>query len=124
MPIELLKCEGCGNIVLRVEKGCCMPQCCGAPMVELKPNTVDASIEKHVPVVSHENGRLVVRIGSAPHPMTEEHHISFVVFEGPCGAIIIKHLKPGDKPEMVFPDHEHGIVYAYCNLHGLWKTEF
>lgn len=124
MSVEFLKCNGCGNVVIRIEKGTCTPKCCGETMVELKPNTVDASLEKHVPVVSHENGKLLVKIGSAPHPMIAEHYIGFVVFEGPCGAIIIKHLKPGSAPEVYFPDHEHGTVYAYCNLHGLWKTEF
>ncbi len=124
MPVEFLKCEKCGNIVIRVEKGSCTPNCCNEPMTELKANTVDASKEKHVPVVEHSNGKLLVKIGSIPHPMLEEHHISFVVLEGACGATMIKHLKVGAAPEVYFPDHEHGTIYAYCNLHGLWKTEF
>lgn len=124
MSVKILKCEKCGNIFLEVEKGCCTPLCCGEKLVALEPNTVDASKEKHVPTVSHENGKLVVNIGSEPHPMSEAHHISFVVFEGPCGATIVKHLKPESEPKAFFPDHEHGTVYAYCNLHGLWKYEF
>ncbi len=124
MPVEFLKCEKCGNVVIRVEKGSCTPSCCGESMVALKPNTVDASKEKHVPAITHQDGKLLVKIGSVPHPMLEEHHISFVVFEAPCGTTTVKHLKVGAAPEAYFLDHEHGTVYAYCNLHGLWKTEF
>lgn len=124
MSVELFKCEKCGNIVLSVEKGTCTPKCCGEEMKPLVANSVEASLEKHVPVISHENGKLLVTIGSALHPMTEAHYIEFVIFEGPCGAQIIKHLKPGQTPVVKFPDHEHGTVYAYCNLHGLWKKEF
>ncbi len=124
MSIKLLKCEKCGNVVLSVKEGCCIPSCCGSTMTELKANTVDASKEKHVPVIEHKNGKLFVKIGTVPHPMEENHYIDFLVFQGPCGATIVKHLKPGDEPVAFFPDHEHGTVYAYCNLHGLWKTDF
>ncbi len=37
-----------------------------------------------------------------------------------------KNLKPGEKPEGVFPlgDYKGKVhVYEYCNLHGLWKTD-
>ena len=66
---------------------------------------------------------LHVQVGSTPHPMLENHYIEWIAME--CeGRLPFKYLKPGDKPEADFHLVEHGTVYAYCNLHGLWKTEF
>jgi superoxide reductase len=92
-------------------------------MVELVANTVDASQEKHVPVVTRvDDCRIKVEVGSVPHPMTEEHHIAFIYVETENGGVQIS-LK--DKPEAVFCtcNDKPVAVYEYCNLHGLWKTE-
>ena len=97
--------------------------CCGEKMVELVPNTVDASGEKHLPVVTVlDNNSIKVEVGSVHHPMLPEHHISFVYVETENGGIQVN-LK--DKPEaVVYLGEEKAVaVYEYCNLHGLWKTE-
>ena len=93
-------------------------------MMELIPNTVEASAEKHLPDVSVFDGKLEVAIGSIPHPMEEAHHIEFVYVETECGGQR-KCLKVGQEPKVVFRFEEDKpiAVYAYCNLHGLWKTE-
>jgi len=93
-------------------------------MTELIPNTVEASVEKHLPVVSVMGNKVVVEIGSIPHPMEEAHHIDFVYVETECGGQR-KCLKVGQTPKAVFSfeDDKPIAVYAYCNLHGLWKTE-
>ena len=90
---------------------------------ELTANTTDAAQEKHVPVVTRENGRLHVQVGSVEHPMLPEHHIAWIAVESE-GRLVFKYLKPGEKPAAEFCDAPSGTVYEYCNLHGLWKAEF
>ena len=92
----------------------------------LEANTTDAAQEKHVPVVAIENdGRLIhVTVGSTEHPMQEDHYIEWIALD--AGNRFEMHmLKPGQSPTAFFPGGvESGTVYAYCNLHGLWKAEF
>ena len=129
MEFKLYRCAHCGNIVFKVvDKGVPI-MCCGEKMQELIPNTTDAATEKHVPMVekvSHGGGsRVTVKVGSAPHPMTEEHSIQWVYLETTSGGQR-KCLKPGDDPKVTFalcPGDQAVAAYAYCNLHGLWKAE-
>ncbi len=121
-------CKHCGNLIGMVNDSGVNPVCCGDKMVELVANTVEASVEKHLPVVTveaDERGmRLIVNVGSAEHPMVDAHYIQWIFVETSKGGHRIA-LKPGDKPEARFcmTDGEMPIaVYAYCNLHGLWKT--
>ncbi len=120
------RCNGCGNFVTFLgEKTACTPKCCGEPMTELVPNTTDAAQEKHVPVVQVEGNTVTVCVGSAAHPMLEEHFIQFVVLETSNG-FQKRELAPGQEPKAVFAlaEGEKAIAaYEYCNLHGLWKTE-
>lgn len=89
----------------------------------LVPGAVDAAQEKHVPALKKEGSSLVATVGSVIHPMEEKHHIVFIALATEDG-LEIKYLKPGDQPTASFKAPEHGIVYEFCNLHGLWKTEF
>jgi superoxide reductase len=102
-------------------------------MTELIPNTTEGSEEKHLPAVSGKTGTcscgcecncLSIQIGSVPHPMNEEHHIAFVYVETERGGQR-KCLNVGDEPKLDFcvVSDKPAAVYAYCNLHGLWKTE-
>jgi superoxide reductase len=98
--------------------------CCGQKMKELIPNTTEASTEKHLPAITDAVNGIDVQVGSVPHPMEEEHHISFIYVETERGGQR-KCLKPGMEPKsgFSFVDDTPKDVYAYCNLHGLWKTE-
>jgi superoxide reductase len=98
--------------------------CCGDEMKELTPNTAEASKEKHIPDFKLDGDTLTVSVGSAPHPMEDNHHISFVYVETECGGQR-KALKPGQKPELAFrfADDRPVAVYAYCNVHGLWAAQ-
>ena len=123
MTTKFYKCEMCGNIVVKLVDSKVPLVCCGQKMQELVPNTVDASGEKHVPVVTRLDGNMIkVEVGSVAHPMTEEHHIAFIYVETEDGGIKVD-LK--DKPEAVIAlgTSKAIAVYEYCNLHGLWKTE-
>lgn len=123
MAIKFFKCPICGNVVMKVVDAGVSVVCCGRKMEELEPNTVDASGEKHVPVVKKlEGGKLKVEVGSVPHPMLPEHHIAFIYVETENGGIRVDLT---DKPEADFCvcSGKPLAVYEYCNLHGLWKTE-
>ena len=114
-------CKHCGNIVgLTLDQGGTLV-CCGEKMSELIPNTVEASLEKHLPVVTVSENRISVQVGSVPHPMEEAHHISFLYVETEHGGQR-KCLKTGEEPKLsfAFSDDKPVAVYAYCNLHGLW----
>jgi superoxide reductase len=124
MEQKFYVCERCGNIVAMVKKGGGTLVCCGQKMTEIVANTVDASKEKHVPVYEKIGGTVTVKVGSAEHPMTEPHYIEWILLETKAGKQR-KVLTPADKPEATFfvaEDDEVVAVYAYCNLHGLWKA--
>ena len=101
---------------------------CGKKNPALTPlvaNTVDASKEKHVPVVEVDGNKISVKVGSVEHPMTEAHWIQFIALDTKKG-FMVRRLDPTDKPEAFFCiDHDDvpQAVFEYCNLHGLWKTE-
>ena len=117
-------CKHCGNMVgLINDKGVPLV-CCGEDMTELVPNTVEASTEKHLPAVKVSGDSIDVQIGSTPHPMENEHHIAFVYVETENGGQR-KCLKVGEEPKLGFSfmNDKPIAVYAYCNLHGIWKTE-
>jgi superoxide reductase len=118
----LYKCIKCGNIVETLHEGKGDLFCCGEAMQLLDENTVDASKEKHVPVIEKGEHSLKVRVGAVPHPMDEKHHIEWVeILDG--AKAYMEFLHPGDAPEVTF-DFKPGDVTAraYCNLHGHWKA--
>lgn len=117
-------CKHCGNLIGMVENKGVPLVCCGENMAELVPNTVEASVEKHLPVYTMSGDTLEVQVGSMPHPMEENHHIVFIFVETACGGQR-KRLTVGGEPKASFRfvDDKPVSIYAYCNLHGLWKTE-
>lgn len=123
--MKFVKCKHCGNIVEYVKDSGVKVICCGEPMEELIPNTTDAAVEKHVPVVSKKCNTVTVTISSVEHPMIAEHYIEWVVLETSLG-VQRKSLMPNSKPEVVFnlqKGEEVVRAYAYCNLHGLWSNK-
>lgn len=117
-------CEKCGNIIGKIHSSGAPIVCCGQKMTKLEPGVVEASHEKHIPVVEVNGNEVKVSVGSVIHPMTEEHSISWVYLETNRGGQR-KCLAPGQDPVVSFTlnDEKPVAVYAYCNLHGLWKTE-
>ncbi len=122
--MKVYKCNHCGNIITKISDAGVPVVCCGKPMDELAANTVDASLEKHVPVVETAGNKIQVKVGAAEHPMLAEHFIEWIYLETAKGRQL-KKLFPGETPEVSFvvEDDRALAVYAYCNLHGLWKTE-
>ena len=124
MKAKFYICEHCGNLVTTIHNAGVPLVCCGEKMKELLPNTVEASGEKHKPVVKVEGNTVTVNVGSVDHPMLSEHFIEWVYVQTENGGQR-KVLKPGDEPHVTFSlgDDKAVAVYAYCNIHGLWKTE-
>lgn len=117
-------CEHCGNIITMVQDKGVPVFCCGQKMTPLVPGTVEAAHEKHIPVYTVEGNTVHVKVGSVEHPMVEEHSITWIALQTKQGSQI-KHLQPGQAPAADFALTEGDAVeavYAYCNLHGLWKA--
>ena len=117
-------CSHCGNIVEMVQDAGVPLMCCGQKMNELIPNTVEASGEKHIPAVTVQDGIMEVNVGTVDHPMVDVHWIEWVQLVTENGSQR-KYLAPGQAPNVKFHlgEEKTVAVYAYCNLHGLWKTE-
>ncbi len=117
-------CEHCGNLVGMIHDAGVPLVCCGQKMKHLEPGTVEASVEKHIPVVQIQDSTVMVTVGSVLHPMTEEHSIKWIYLQTDRGGQR-KNLLPGQKPCVTFAleDEMPVAVYAYCNLHGLWKAD-
>ena len=116
-------CKHCGNLVGFIENKGVPMVCCGDKITELVPNTVEASAEKHLPSVAVSGNKVTVQVGSVLHPMDVAHNIVFVYVESVVGGQR-KFLKVGEEPKLEFSfiNDKPVAVYAYCNLHGLWKT--
>lgn len=120
---QVYKCDSCGNIVEMLHGGQGQMICCGKAMRKLAENTVDASLEKHVPVVSSIGECIEVKVGSVAHPMEKEHYIEWIEAIKDGKIIFRQYLNPGDAPEAKFKTDMKGLVVReFCNLHGLWKA--
>lgn len=124
MEMKFYKCVHCGQIVAIVKDTGLPLSCCGDEMREIKPGTVDASIEKHVPVYEIKDGKVMVSVGTMAHPMEDNHYIEWIAIQTKNGNQR-KELKPGMEPKACFAicdGDEIEAVYAFCNLHSLWKA--
>jgi len=121
--LEIYKCELCGNIIEVMHGGEGELVCCGEPMKLMNENTVDASKEKHVPVIEKGADSITVKVGSVPHPMEEKHYIEWIEIIAD-GKAYRQFLKPGQAPEAVFKITAQEVTAReYCNLHLLWTAK-
>lgn len=123
MKARFYICRHCGNMIGMIHDSGAPIVCCGEKMEALVPNTIEASKEKHLPVIEIKDGVLSVCVGSAEHPMLPEHWIQWIYVQTDKGGQR-KTLEPGDRPCVRFclGEDKPVAVYAYCNLHGLWKA--
>jgi len=125
MELKFYRCKHCGQIIAKVKNTNVPVICCGEPMSEIIPGTVDAAKEKHIPQFKKEGNKVTVKVGEVDHPMLPEHFIEWVAIQTKNGNQR-KSLKPGDKPEVTFLINDNDVieaVYAYCNLHSLWVNK-
>jgi len=119
--LQVYKCDKCGSIVGVLHGGGGTLVCCGEPMSLLEEKTADAATEKHVPVIEKIDGGFLVKVGSVPHPMEENHYIEWIELVAD-GAAYCRFLDPGDAPQAAFSiDAEQVTAREHCNVHGLWK---
>jgi len=122
--VKIYRCKHCGNIITKIYDSSVKVVCCGEEMEELIPNTTDASFEKHVPKIGNGGHMIDIKIGEVEHPMEEEHYIMWIVLVTESG-MQLKYLHPTELPEASFTliDDKAISVFAYCNIHGLWKKD-
>lgn len=119
------KSKHCENLAVLLQGGEKEMSCCGEPMTRLEANTSEGASEKHLPVVKKEGDKIHVQVGSVSHPMSEEHSIQWIYLATRQGGQI-KQLESHQPPEACFSvcgGDEPLEAYAWCNLHGLWKTK-
>ena len=115
----LIKCNKCGKVLDVIKNSSCDTICCGEPMTTIKPNSVDAAVEKHVPTYEVEGDKIIVKVN---HVMEDEHYIEWVAMESENRFEKVL-LRPGMIPEAKFDYIPGSIIYSYCNKHSLWKAD-
>ena len=120
---QVYRCNVCGNIVEVLHTGVGTLVCCGQPMELLTEKTEDVGLEKHIPVIKKTENGYLVKVGSVPHPMEENHYIEWIELIADR-KYCRKFLKPSEKPEAYFEiEAETVSAREYCNIHGLWKSK-
>ena len=121
--MKFYRCKHCGNIITKLTDKNVPVLCCGEVMEEYLPNMTEAAVEKHKPVIVEEDGQKYAVVGSVVHPMTEAHYIEWMVVDYGDHQVV-KHFEPTDEPKLKICNHaEIKDIFAYCNLHGLWKLD-
>jgi superoxide reductase len=121
--LQVYKCEICGNIVEVLHGGAGDLVCCGQDMKLIEPGVIDATREKHVPVIEKTEQGYRVSVGSVAHPMEEKHYIEWIELLAD-GQAYRQFLAPGQAPEATFCiDADQVTAREYCNIHGMWKAE-
>ncbi len=120
---QIYRCPICGNIVEVIHTGQGQLVCCGQPMELLVTKYEDVGVEKHLPVIEKTATGIIVKIGSVPHPMEENHYIELIEVIAD-DKVYKKYLKPGQTPVAEFEIKTDNIkARAYCNVHGLWQSK-
>jgi len=120
---SIYKCLECGNIVMLSHAGGGTFVCCNKEMTLLTENSVEASKEKHIPIIEKTDKGIKIKVGSIEHPMEEKHYIEWIEIVTP-EKIYRKYLKSGEKPEAEFCiKADKFTIREYCSLHGLWKND-
>lgn len=124
MELTFFICRQCKNLVDMVHNSGAPLVCCGEKMKQLDFKLMDGAKEKHVPIATVKDNVVEVVVSSVLHPMSAEHHIAWVYLVTDQGAFR-KYLEIDTDPKVQFAllEGEKALeVYAYCNLHGLWKA--
>lgn len=120
---QIYRCAVCGNVVEVLHTGIGELVCCGQPMQLMESKSEDTGFEKHLPVIEKSDGKVMVRVGSVPHPMEEAHYIEWIEITTESG-VYKKFLKPGEPAEAVFEVEADEVrARIYCNIHGLWERK-
>ena len=106
-------CPICGNVIGTV--GEAVISCCGVTLPPVESEPADA--EHTITVETVEDEYYV----TVDHPMTREHHISFLAAVSDQTVQFVK-LYPEGSAEARFKIDRVRKLYAYCNRHGLFQA--
>ena len=107
-------CPICGNVIQTA--GEAVVSCCG---ITLPPLEAEAPDDGHAIRVEIAEDEYYVTVR---HPMTREHHISFLSAVSDRGLQLVK-LYPEENAEARFRIDRVKTLYAYCNRHGLFALK-
>ena len=119
--LVLKKCVECSSLVEVIQTcdASCQFTCCGQKMIDVVANSMDAAFEKHVPTYEKRDENIVVRVN---HVMEEEHYIEWIALVSENSKEIV-YLNRNQEAVVTFYNKNNGMLYAYCNKHGLWENK-
>ena len=112
--VRFYVCPVCGNVIMAA--GEAVISCCGITLPPLEPEEADAAHRMTLETVEDEY------FISVDHPMTKAHHISFLAAVSDQGVQLVRLYPEGDA-QARFKINRVRHVYAYCNWHGLFRTD-
>ena len=111
---KLYVCPVCGNVIHCA--GEAVVSCCGITLPPLEAEEPDGEHLFSLERVEDEE------FLSIRHPMTKEHFISFIAYATSDRFQLVKFYPEGNA-ETRLRLQGRGVLYAYCNRHGLYKRK-
>lgn len=110
--IQFYVCPICGNVITAVGEG--HFSCCGITLPKQESESIDEEHSVFIETIDDEYSITM------QHSMSKEHYVSFIAYVTSGSVEIIK-LYPEQDISVRFRKKGHGILYAYCNRHGLFR---
>ena len=107
-------CPICGNIMHST--GDSLVSCCG---ITLPPLEAEAADEPHGICIENVEDEHYLTVD---HPMTKQHYISFLAYVTSDRIQMVK-LYPEGNAQTRMQLRGFGMLYWYCNQHGLFKKK-
>lgn len=107
-------CPLCGNIIRTV--GDAVISCCGIALPAFEAEETD---EDHTVTIEKVEDEHFISIN---HDMTKEHYISFVAYLTTDRVQLVKFYPEGNADTRMNL-RGRGVLYIYCNKHGLMKKK-
>ena len=107
-------CPVCGNVIHST--GNSVISCCGITLPALEAEEADDDHSIRIENVEDEH------FVTVDHPMTKQHYISFLAYVTSDRLQFVK-LYPEGNPETRLQLRGFGMLYWYCNQHGLFKKK-
>ncbi|HJG31644.1 MAG TPA: helix-turn-helix domain-containing protein [Collinsella ihuae] len=116
MRSKFYVCPICGNVVHAMGEGSF--SCCGVQLMPQEAEDADEDDAHRVHVERIENDWYL----TLDHPMTKQHYLSFAAYVT-SDTVSLKKLYPEQSPEVRFPMRGSGLLYVFCNQHGLFRLK-
>jgi len=107
-------CPVCGNVIHAM--GEASFSCCGITLPRLEPEAAEQEHSIHVETMDDEY------YVTLKHPMTQEHHISFIAYLNWERLQLVK-LYPEQEAAARFARFGKGTLYIYCRKDGLFSVK-